>query len=311
MRQIAFIILITACLWPAAGCRWVGLYDPVPVSLTASRKLSSEGNELLEQKQPEKAEAKLAQAVKTCPSDCDARRYYAETLWLRNARAEAVAQLEEACRLSPDSDLRVRLAEMYLEMGRLDESGRNIEQVLSRNIKLAAAWRVRGRVLRCTADRLMASGDRDQARVVYFQALSDLHRAAGYDPSDRQVIKETAAVYRNLGQPQRALESMQSLVETYSPGEEPQQVLYWTGLDYMALRRYDDAVASLTTALSRDRPTPELLCSLGEAQYRCGRSQEAVVALERALALNPQHAPSRQLLSEIQVAQQGTTIMRR
>ena len=288
-----------------------GLRDPVPASLTASRKLSSEGNELLEQKQPEKAEAKLAEAVKTCPTDCDARRYYAEALWLRNARPEAVAQLEEACRLSPDSDLRVRLAEMYLEMGRLDESGRNIDQVLSRNLKLAAAWRVRGRVWRCTGDRLLAAGDGDQARTAYFQALADLHRAAGYDPSDRQVISETAAVYRSLGQPQRALESMQSLVETYSPGEEPQQVLYWTGLDYMALRRDDDAVASLTAALSRDRPTPELFFCLGEAQYGCGRTQEAAVALQQALAIDPQHSPSRQLLNEIQLAQQGGAAVRR
>ena len=57
----------------------------------------------------------------------------------------------------------------------------------------------------------------------------------------------------------------------------------------MALRRYDDAVASLTTALSRDRPTPELLYSLGEAQYRCGRSQEAAARLQQALAIDPQH----------------------
>jgi tetratricopeptide (TPR) repeat protein len=281
------------------------LRDPVPASLTASRKLSSEGNELLERKQPEKAEAKLAEAVTTCPTDCDARRYYAESLWLRHARPEAVAQLEEACRLSPNSDMRVRLAEMYLEMGRLDEAGQNVDQVLSRNPKLAAAWRVRGRVLRCRGDRLLAAGDRGQAQGLYLQALADLHRAAGYDSSDREVIRETAAVYRNLGQPQRALESMQSLVETYSPGEELQQDLYWTGLDYLALRRYDDAVASLTAALSRDRATAELLYSLGTAQYRAGRSQEAAAALCQALAIDPQHAPSRQLLSEIQVAQQG------
>ncbi len=289
----------------------MGLRDPVPASLTASRKLSSEGNELLEQRQPEKAEAKLAEAVKTCPTDCDACRYYAETLWLRNARPEAVAQLEEACRLSPDSDLRVRLAEMYLEMGRLEESEHSIDQVLSRNIKLAAAWRVRGRVLRATGDRLLAAGDRDQAQAVYLQALADLHRAAGCDPSDRQVIGETAAVYRSLGQPQRALESMQSLGETYSPGEEPQQVLVWTGLDYMALRRYDDAVTSLTAALSRDRPTADLLYYLGEAQYRSGRGQEAATALQQALAIDPRHAASRQLLGEIQVAQQGGVGVRR
>jgi tetratricopeptide (TPR) repeat protein len=311
MRQSVFITLFAICLTPAAGCSWVGLRDPVPAALTASRKLSSEGNELLEQKQPAKAEAKLAQAVKTCPSDCDARRYYAETLWLRNARPEAVAQLEEACRLSPDSDLRVRLAEMYLEMGRLEEAGRNIDQALNRNLKMAAAWRVRGRVLRCTGDRLLAAGDRDQARIVYFQALADLHRAAGHDPNDRQVISETAAVYRSLGQPQRALESMQSLMETYSPGEEPQQVLYWTGLDYLALNRYDDAVATLALALGRDRPTPELLCSLADAQYHCGRSQPAAAALEQALAINPHHTPSLHLLAEIQVAQRGDTGVRR
>jgi tetratricopeptide (TPR) repeat protein len=292
------------------GCRWTGLYDPVPATLTASRKLSSEGNELLERKQPVEAEAKLAEAARTCPSDCDARRYYAEALWLRNARPQAVAQLEEACRLSPESDLRVRLAEMYLEMGRLDEAERNVEQVLGRNFKLAAAWRVRGRVLRATGDRLLAAGDRDQAQRAYAQALADLHRAAGCDPSDRQVIGETAAVYRSLGQPQRALESMQSLVETYSPGEEPQQVLVWIGLDYMARQRYDDAVASLTTALTRDRPTPELFYYLGQAQYSCGRSSEAAAALRQALAMDPRHAASRQLLGEIQIAQQGGAVLR-
>ena len=126
------------------------------------------------------------------------------------------------------------------------------------------------------------------------------------------MIGETAAAYRSLGQPQRALESMQSLVETYSPGEEPQQVLYRAGLDYMALRRYDDAVASLTAAVSRDRPTPELLYSLGEAQYRSGRSQDAAGTLQQALAIDPRHAPSQRLLGEIQVAQQQDgPVMRR
>jgi len=79
----------------------------------------------------------------------------------------------------------------------------------------------------------------------------------------------------------------------------------------MALQRYDDAVTSLTTALSRERPTLELLYSLGEAQYRSGRCQEAAAALQQALAINPQHIPSRQLLAEIQVAQQGPAFLRR
>ena len=45
----------------------------------------------------------------------------------------------------------------------------------SNNLKLAAAWRVRGRVFRATGDQLMAAGNREQARAVYVQALNDLH----------------------------------------------------------------------------------------------------------------------------------------
>jgi tetratricopeptide (TPR) repeat protein len=289
------------------------LRDPVPESLANSRRLSGEGNELLEQKQPEKAEQRLAEAVRVCPTDCDARRYYAEVLWLRNARTEALAQFEEACRLSPECDLRVRLAEMYLEMGRLDDASGSVQLALDKNYKLAAAWRVRGRIDRARGDQLLATGDRDRARESYLQALNDLHRAAGYDPTDRPTISETAAVYRSLGQPQRALESMQSLAETYRPGEEPQQVLYLTSLDYMAISRYDDAAASLAAALQRGGPTPELLCGLAQAQYRAGQAQAAADSLQRALALDPQHLASRQLLGQIQVAQQGqggTTVWR-
>ena len=98
---------------------------------------------------------------------------------------------------------------------------------------------------------------------------------------------------------------MQSLAETYSPGEEPQLVLYLTGLDYMALERYDDAAASLTAALNRDRPTSELLYCLGQAQYRAGQPQAAAASLQQALVLDPQHLLSRQLLGQIQIAQQG------
>jgi tetratricopeptide (TPR) repeat protein len=304
MRRTALFI-VAAFLATVTGCHWAGLRDPVPASLAASRKLSGEGNELMEQKQPEKAEARLAEAVRVCPTDCDARRYYAEALWMRNARQDAIVQLEEGCRLSPECELHIRLAEMYLDLGRLDDASRIAEEVLAKNLKMASAWRVRGRVYRGRADQLLAAGNIDQARATYLQALNALHRAAGYDPANQQTMGETAAVYRSLGQPQRALESMQSLAETYSPGDEPQQVLYLTGLDYMARQRYEDAAASFSAALKRDRPTPELLYCLGQAQFRSGQSQAAAASLQQALVLDPQHLLSRQLLGQIEVARQG------
>ena len=215
--------------------------------------------------------------------------------------------MKRAAASARNANLRVRLAEMYLEMGRLDDASRNIDQVLGQNLKMARRGGVRGRVFRGRADQLLAAGSADEARAAYVHALNDLHRAAGYDPTDRQTMGETAAVYRSLGQPQRALESMQSLAETYSPGEEPQQVLYLTGLDYMALTRYDDAAASLSAALKRNRASPEMLYCLAQAQYRSGQSQAAAASLQQALVLDPQHLPCRQLLGQIEVAQQGGT----
>ena len=98
---------------------------------------------------------------------------------------------------------------------------------------------------------------------------------------------------------------MQSLAETYSPGEEPQQVLYLMGLDYMARQRYDDAATSLAAALNRGRPTSELLYCLAQAQYCGGHFQDAADSLQRALVIDPQHLLSRQLLGQIEVARQG------
>ena len=39
-----------------------------------------------------------------------------------------------------------------------------------------------------------------------------------------------------MNHPERALETLQSLADCYTPAEEPQQVLYLSGLAYLALQ---------------------------------------------------------------------------
>jgi tetratricopeptide (TPR) repeat protein len=82
-------------------------------------------------------------------------------------------------------------------------------------------------------------------------------------------------------------------------------VLYLTGLAYTALARYNDAVEIFTTALVRDKPTPELLYRLGEAELLAGHPDEAAAAAEQALALQPQHQSCRELLGRIDLARRG------
>jgi len=282
-------VLLSALLLP--GCRLPGGEGPVSKSLAESRQLAQQGIAAAERGQPQQAESLLADAVKACPVDPEARRHYAEVLWSRGATREAIAQMEEVTQLaSEDAMLRVRLAEMYLAAGQMGLARQRAEQALDLNPKLPGAWAIRGRVMQ-------AAGDQQQA-------LADYHRSLACGPDDRQVLLDLAELHLQWNRPQRALAVLHRLGDTYSPGEEPQRVLYLTGLAYQALGRYEDSAENLSAAASRGDQTPEIFYRLGEAELLAGHPTEAAAAARRALELQPQHAPSRNLMERIQLASQ-------
>ena len=292
MRYTGLRISVVVLLAPlSAGCRLPGREGPVPQSLTDCRRLSQQGVAALDRGEQPKAEALLAQAVAACPVDAEARRHYAESLWRRGARQDAIAQLEQAGHLAgEDASLWARLAEMHLDSGQPELARQDAEQALKLDPKLPSAWAIRGGVTR-------AAGQPHEALADYLRALS-------YAPNDRAILQEIAELHRQLNQPERALQTLQTLADTYSPGEEPGQVLYLTGLAYMALGRYDEGRESLLAAVARGKPTAEMFCRLGEAELLAGHPAEAADAARRALALQPQHQPSRDLLERIELAQQ-------
>ena len=293
------------CLASLLGCQFAGLRGPVPETLAASRRLSEDGRESLDRGDNAKAEQVLAQAVKTCPADSDAHRYYAESLWRKGAQAEAITEIEEAIKLNPENaELHVRLAQMQLDRGNFDKSRQSSDAALTINAKLPSAWAVQGQIYRTQGDAALAGGDRGKAMEFYRQALADDHRALGYAPDDRGLLAEEADVYRRLAQPQQALDTMQSLADTYSPGEEPGWVLFWQGRDFLALSRFDDAALSFNNALAHGMRTADNYYCLAEANYRSGHWADAARDLQTALQLEPQHAASQRLWNEILVAQQ-------
>lgn len=289
------VLVVSALL--LGGCRSSGSQGPVPKSLAKCRQLSQRGIAAAERGHHQQAETLLAEAIEACPVDTEARRHYAETLWHRGARQEAVDQLQQAGRLAEDAMLRVRLAEMQLALGRMDSAGESAEAALDLNPRLSAAWAIRGRVMR-------AGG---QLR----QALADYHRSLAYAPDNRQILLEITELYCQLNRPQRALATLHSLTATYTPGEEPQQVLYLMGLVYVSLGRWEDGIESLSAAAIRDDPTPEILYRLAEAELLAGHPLQAAAAARDALKLQPQHGPSHELLDRIQTAGQPQTTMLR
>jgi tetratricopeptide (TPR) repeat protein len=288
------IAALTALL--SSGCRIPGHEGPVPQSLADCRRLSQQGVAALDRGDQSKAETLLAQAVTACPVDAEARRRYAESLWRRNARQEAIAQLESAGRLmGEDATLWTRLAEMHLACNQPELAWQDVEQALKYDSKMPGAWAIRGGVHRATG----------QPR----EALTDYLRALGYAPNDRAILQEIAALHRQLNQPERAMQTLQTLADTYSPGEEPGQIFYEMGLAYVALGRFDDGAASFTLAIKRGKPTAEMYCRLGEAELLAGRATEAAENARHALALQPQDPASRELLARIEVAMQpGGTV---
>ncbi len=234
------------------------------------------------------AESLLHKAVEACPADVEARRTYSETLTHRGATGAAIAQLEEARRLAPeDASLSVRAGELYLSLDRLDKAREASDRALDVDPKYAPAWALRGRVME-------RSGQTRPALAAY-------QRALGYEPNNAEWLLRLAECYRQLGAPSRALAALQTLMDTYPSGEEPQQVLYLQGLALGALGRQSDAAECFALATQRGGPTAELLYRLAEAQLLAGRAAEAQSSVQQALALEPAHPASVQLAQRLQV----------
>ena len=267
-------------------------------SLVECRRLSQQGVAALDHGRQQDAEALLAKAVTACPADAEARRHYAEALWRRGARKEAIAELEESGRLAGDDALVwSRLAEMYLATGQLELAWKNAERASDLDPRLPSAWAIRGGVLR-------SSGQPGEALTCYLRAL-------GYSPKDRSILMEVAELYHRGNQPERALQTLQCLADTYPPGEEPAQVEHLLGEAYVALGRYDDAIESFSLAVTRGKPTAETLCLLGEAQLLAGSLAEATATAQQAVALQPRHPATLALLERIRLAQQPQGTMTR
>lgn len=271
------------------GCHLTGRDGPVPRALAVSRQLSQRGVAAIEREDWDEAERLLSQAVRACPADVDARRHYASALWERGLRQKAIAQLEEATRLAGENaGLYALIAEMRLAMGEKEEAWRNVQRAIDLDPKLASAWAVRARIA-------LGNGQTEQA-------LADYHRAVGLAPEDRQIKLAIAELHRQLNQPQRALAVLHSLADSYSPGEEPAEVLRLQGEAYLALGRHDDAVESFAAACRHGDTTVETLYRLAEAQWLAGRPAEAAAAAREALALEPTHQPSHHLLDRMRLA---------
>ena len=129
----------------------------------------------------------------------------------------------------------------------------------------AAAWRLHAQVA-------LARGRAEEA-------LADFHRALAIDPDDREVLLETADVYRRLGRPQRALATLAVLGESYGPTQTPPEVFRLEGLALEDLDRPVDALECYRQAAARGGPQTEMAARITLLEERLAAERpQAVMA---------------------------------
>ena len=259
---------------------------PSAESVTASRELSRQGVAAMELGQWQEAEELLKKALAASPGDASTHRSMAEVLWHRNARPEALGEIEEAVKLDPTNAVIATCAgEMSLSAGDHDIALAHAEQAIRSDSQLPAAWALRGRCF-----QKMNQPDR---------ALADLQHALEFAPNSSDVLLDVAVIYRQRGQAARCLTTLHSLLDTYTPGDEPQSVLMLQGLTLMDLGRPQQATESLAAAAHRGKPSADVLCYLAQAYSAAGQIELATTTAHQALALNGSHQASRQLLTQL------------
>jgi len=260
----------------SSACHRVAALALAIEAIALTRQLSLEGLDAQQRGQWEQAEVLFAAAVAKCPQDERARCGYAESLWRRGAKDEAVAHMEQAVRLSGyDPERLVQLGHMYRELGDLARARQQAERAIAANSQLAAAWALRGEVERARGERTLA--------------LASFHQALSLQPQFPPVQLAVAEIYAEENRPQRALATLQSLVASYPAGQTPPDLLVRESRALASLGRHLDASRRLAAAAQRGNPPTELLCELAQAQSHAGDIVAARQTLATALARDPQH----------------------
>ncbi len=172
-------------------------------------------------------------------------------------------------------------------MGQMENAVKLANEAIDLDPKRSSALALRARIER-------AQGKLDDA-------VCDYHRALESDPNNRQLLFETAEVYRQLNKPRRALAVLGTLRETYIPDEEPPQLFALEGSAYQALERNTEAIQAFTAVVQR-APSAEAWISLANVQQKAGLWDPAAASLAQAQSLAPNYPGLMQQLERIQYA---------
>lgn len=295
LRLLMIALVISAVL---PGCAVFRRRGATAEGVATSRELSRQGVAAMEMGQWPQAEDLLRKSLAASADDASTHRSLAEALWHRGACPEAMAQIDQALEHDAhDANTQVRAGEMALALGARDSAFTHAERAIRSDPKLASAWALRGRCF--------------QRANQPERALADMNHAVELAPQNADYLLDVATIYRQRGQSARCLTTIHHLLDTYSPGEEPQAVLMLEGLVFLDMNRPQQAAEALALAAQHGQPNVEILYQLARAYTLAGEAELAATTAQQALALDATHQPTRELLSQIATRAQSDDVQRR
>jgi tetratricopeptide (TPR) repeat protein len=231
--------------------------------------------------------------------------YYLANLLETDDRSAALVAYRQAIEIQPQiAQLRIRLAELFLDLGRLDDA----ERELTSAIQLApqnnqAQYRL--------AQVLLQRGN--PAR-----SLEWATKAAAYQPPRREIHELLAQLYRRLGQSDKSTEQATLLrTAAFASGYWPDPYFeelkrlrrdpLWLGYQAQLLLHQGQSAEALAIleALVQDRPDDAAVCDqLARSLIHVGLLDRAAEVLEPAIQNLPQAHELRRLRAVVHLLQQ-------
>ena len=245
--------------------------------LRQARQFSLRGADALQMQKYDDAEALFAEALRRCPTDERAHWGMAEVQWRRGNCQTATHHMEEASRMSGNNpDLLVRLGEMHLQAGRLDDAQLQADLALSYHRQHAGAWQLRGHIC--------------EQRQQWQEAIQCYHRALMSQPNNPTVQVALAGLYQQQGRPQRALATLERMADLQSHEYHSASTWLLKGQALASLGQIEEAKKCLRDASFRADPVDfHLFLQMAQLQTEVGEWAEARANLGHSLSLKPEH----------------------
>lgn len=247
----------------------------------------------------DQAQSYFSQAVKHSPKDPHIQAHLAQSYAQQGDLTSAISHLEQSVDRSEaqggDPHANVELGELYLANGQWLPAVRQADLAINRNRKLAEAWALKGKT--------------EYAKGNLSAALAHFHRAIGSQPKMPDVQLQIAETYQKMGQPMRALSTVEQMLSQYPLDRQPERAMLVKGVALMNIQHHAAAIGVLQVASQKESASSEVFVRLGQAQLLAGQTSQARMTLNRAKQLFPDEREIGELVAELQSARPGVATL--